>query len=152
MNLKFCGQTLTNIIEISKRISRKFTFHAMASRVLFVHLTPVFSRGVFRTPSNIRDGVLLCIQLTTLRCQLFTQKHSLLDVSRESEYTCVQIVPGNVLCHHIWWDCVKYLMVYFEFLNGSRKIFLPLNMAEKLHWQHVFKKLEEAENHCLFPY
>ena len=36
-----------------KTHTRKFTFHVAASRVLFVHFTPAFSRSVFRTPSNI---------------------------------------------------------------------------------------------------
>ena len=41
-------------------------------------------------------------------------------------------------------------MGYFEFLNSSRKICLPLNISEKLHWQNVFEK-QEAETHCLYP-
>ena len=53
------------------------------------------------------------IQLTTLTCYLFTQKHSLLDT------------PGNVLYHHS-----KHLMGYFEFLNGSKIIYLPLNILK----------------------
>ena len=68
------------------------------------------------------------------------QKHSLLDAWRRSEYACVQIAPGNVLCHHS-----KHLMGYFELLNGSRIICLPLNISEKLLWEHVFEKLEEAD-------
>ena len=43
------------------------------------------------------------------------------------------------MCHHN-----KHLMGYFEFLPGSRIIFLPLNISEKLHWQHLFEKLEEV--------
>ena len=40
-------------------------------------------------------------------------------------------------------------MGYFEFLHGSRMICLPLNISEKLHWQHLFEKLEETETHGL---
>ena len=36
-------------------------------------------------------------------------------------------------------------MRHFEFLNGSRIICLHLNVSEKLCWQHVFERLEEAE-------
>ena len=43
----------------------------------------------------------------------------------------------------------KHLMGYFEFLHGSRIIFHPLNISEKLYWQHLFKKLAEVETHCL---
>ena len=57
---------------------------------------------------------------------------------------CIQITPGNVLCHHS-----KHLMGYFEFLHGSRIICLCMSISEKLHWQYVSKKLEEAETHCL---
>ena len=78
------------------------------------------------------------------------QKYSLLDVWRGSEYACVQIAPGNVLCHHS-----KHLMGYFEFLNVSSIICLPLNISEKLHWLHIFEKLDEAVTHrlylCLYP-
>ena len=34
------------------------------------------------------------------------------------------------MCHHS-----KHLMGYFEFLNGSRIICLPLNILEKLRWR-----------------
>ena len=57
---------------------------------------------------------------------------------------CIQITPGNVLCHHS-----KHLMGYFKFLHGSRIICLCMSISEKLHWQYVSKKLEEAETHCL---
>ena len=43
-------------------------------------------------------------------------------------------------------------MGYFEFPNGSRIIWLPLNISEKLHRQHLFENLEEAEIHCLYLY
>ena len=46
---------------------------------------------------------------------------------------------GNVLCHH-----KKILIGYFEFLHGSMIICLPLNVSEKLHWQHLFENLEEG--------
>ena len=123
-----------------------FTFHVAASRVRFAHLAPglFFSRGMFRTPSNIEDEVFLRIQLTTLRCWLFTQKRSILDVWRGSEYACVQIAPGNVLFHHS-----KPLMEYFEFLHGSRIICLPSNISDKLRWHYVFGKLKNAETHRL---
>ena len=70
---------------------------------------------------------------------MITQKHSILDAWKGSEYACVQIAPGNVLCHHN-----KYLMGYFEFLHGSRIICLPLNISIKLHWQYVFEKRQRA--------
>ena len=54
------------------------------------------------------------------------QKQSFLDVWRNFEYACVQIASGNVLCHHS-----KHLMGYFEFLNGSRMIFLPFEYFRK---------------------
>ena len=41
-------------------------------------------------------------------------------------------------------------MGYFEFLYGSGIICLPLNIPEKLHWQHLFEKPEEVEIHCLY--
>ena len=40
-------------------------------------------------------------------------------------------------------------MEYFEFLYGSKIICLPLNISEKLCWQHLFEKLEEVETHSL---
>ena len=41
-------------------------------------------------------------------------------------------------------------MGYFEFLYGSGIICLPLNILEKLHWQHLFEKPEEAETYRLY--
>ena len=41
-------------------------------------------------------------------------------------------------------------MGYFEFLYGSGIICLPLNIPEKIHWQHLFEKPEEAETHHLY--
>ena len=41
-------------------------------------------------------------------------------------------------------------MGYVEFLYGSGIICLPLNIPEKLHWQHLFEKPEEAETHRLY--
>ena len=38
----------------------------------------------------------------------------------------------------------------FEFLYGSGIICLPLNIAEKLQCQHLFKKPEEAERLIIF--
>ena len=49
-----------------------------------------------------------------------------------------QIAPVNVLYHHN-----GNLMAHFEFLHSSRM--LPLNISEKLHYQHLFEKLKEAE-------
>ena len=49
-----------------------------------------------------------------------------------------------MFCHHN-----KHLMGHFEFLHGTRIICLPLNISEKLHWQHLFEKQEEAETHLL---
>ena len=43
----------------------------------------------------------------------------------------------------------KHLMAYFKFLHGSRIICLPLNILEKLHWQHLSEKLQETESHHL---
>ena len=93
----------------------------------------------------------LRIQLMTLSCWLFTQKRSILDTWRGSEYACVQIALGNVLCHHN-----KHLMRYFEFLIGSRIICLPLNISEKLHWQHCLWKArrgrDSSPSSLLIPY
>ena len=75
----------------------------------------------------------------TLSCYLFAQKHSILDAWRGSEYACVQIASNNIFCRHD-----KRMMGYFEFLYGSGIICLPLNISEKLHWQHLF------ENHRLY--
>ena len=41
-------------------------------------------------------------------------------------------------------------MEYFEFLYGSEITCLPLNIPEKLHWQHLFERPEEAETHHLY--
>ena len=43
-------------------------------------------------------------------------------------------------------------MGYFKFLYGLGIICLPLNIPEKLHWQHLFEneKPEEAETHRLY--
>ena len=41
-------------------------------------------------------------------------------------------------------------MGYFEFLDGTGIIYLSLNIQEKLHWQHLFEKSEEAETHCIY--
>ena len=41
-------------------------------------------------------------------------------------------------------------MGYFEFLYGSGIIFLHLNIPQKLHCQHLFKKPEEAERLIVF--
>ena len=70
---------------------------------------------------------------------MVTQKHSILHVWRASEYGCVQISPSNFLYHN------RHLTGYFEFLHGSRMICLPLKISEKLHWQHLFKMLDEGE-------
>ena len=65
---------------------------------------------------------------------------------RGSGYACVQIAPGNMLRHHS-----KHLMEYFEFLNSSRIICLPLNISEKLRSRHVFEKLEQASSSSPSP-
>ena len=60
--------------------------------------------------------------------------------------TCLfffDMAPGNVLCHHN-----RHLMRYFEFLHGLLIICLLLNIWGKLHWQHLFKKIGEAETRC----
>ena len=59
------------------------------------------------------------------------QKYSILDVWSGSEYTCVQMAPNNVLCHHN-----KHLKEYFEFLDGSRIICLPLIIPLLFCWQN----------------
>ena len=41
-------------------------------------------------------------------------------------------------------------MRYSELLHGSNIICLPLNIPEKLHWQHLFEKPEKAETHRLY--
>ena len=40
-------------------------------------------------------------------------------------------------------------MKCFEFLHGLTIISFALNISENLHWQHLFKRLEEAETHHL---
>ena len=58
-------------------------------------------------------------------------------------YTCLvfYVAPGNVWCHHS-----IHLMGYFEFLRGSIMTCLPLNISEKLYWQHLFEKLKERDS------
>ena len=51
----------------------------------------------------------------------------------------------HVLCHHN-----KHLMKYFKFLYDLGIIWIPLNIPEKLRWQHLFKMPEEAETHRLY--
>ena len=75
----------------------------------------------------------------------FTQKHSILEAWMGSEYACIQKAFNNVLCRHD-----KRLVGYFEFLYGLGIIYLPLNIPEKLHWQHLFEKSEEAETRRLY--
>ena len=79
-------------------------------------------------------------QLTSESRSLSTQKHSILNVWKGSEYVCAQIASGIVLCHHN-----KHLMGYFQFLHGSRVICVPLNISEKWNWQLFSEKLEETE-------
>ena len=79
-------------------------------------------------------------QSTSLSRSLSTQKHSILNIWKGSEYVCAQIASGIVLCHHN-----KHLMGYFEFLHGLRVICVPLNISEKWNWQHFSEKLEETE-------
>ena len=68
-----------------------------------------------------------------------------LDIWKGFEYTCVQIAPRKVfIIANIWY------MRYFEFLYGSRKIYFPLNISEKLHWQHVLEKLKKADTYRLY--
>ena len=69
----------------------------------------------------------------------------ILDAWRGLESASVQIASNNVLCHHN-----KRLMGYFEFLYGSWIIWLPLNIPEKLHWQHFIENPEQAETHHLY--
>ena len=44
------------------------------------------------------------------------------------------------MCHN-----ERHVMEHFEYLHDSRMIYLPFNFSEKLHWQHLFEKLGEAE-------
>ena len=39
----------------------------------------------------------------------------------------------------------RNLMDYFEFLHGSKTIYLPFDISEKLHYQHLFEKLGKVE-------
>ena len=41
-------------------------------------------------------------------------------------------------------------MGYFKFLHGSKIIWLPFNVPEKLFWQHLFQEPEETETHSLY--
>ena len=68
-------------------------------------------------------------------------KYSILDAWRGYEYVCVQIAPGNVLCYHN-----KYLMGYFEFLQGSGIICLPLNILEKLSLTICLRKTRKGRD------
>ena len=52
---------------------------------------------------------------------------------------------GNVLCRYN-----RHLMTHFEFLHDSEIICLPLNIIEKVYWQHLFEKLGEAETIITF--
>ena len=45
---------------------------------------------------------------------------------------------------------ITHLVVHFEFLYDSEIICLPLNIIEKLYWQHLFEKLGEAETIITF--
>ena len=89
--------------------------------------------SVFACPVNDFKSLTVCTKRLHLRC------------FKRFWIRCVQIASNNVLCHHN-----KRLMGYFEFLYGSGIICLPLNIPEKLHWQHLFKKPEEAETHRLY--
>ena len=50
---------------------------------------------------------------------------------------------------HLTMFCVIITNVWWDILN-SYMDWLPLNIPEKLHWQHLFRKPEEAETHCLY--
>ena len=126
---------------ISKRISRRSTFHTAASRILFVTLQLRRIQNPFK---HLRWSA-FAYPVNDFKQLTVYAKHSLLYLSRGSECACVQIAPGNVLCHLSTSDGI-----YFEFLNCSMIICLPLNIWEKLRWQHFIKKLEEAENHRLY--
>ena len=96
--------------------------------------------SVFACPVNNFKSLTVCTKRLHLRCFRSRPLKIML-----SEYACVQIASNNVLYHHN-----KLLMGYFEFLYGSGKICLPLNIPEKLHWQDLFEKPEEAETHLLY--
>ena len=56
----------------------------------------------------------------------------MLDVSQNSEYA------SDLTFKY------KIGKIYFKFLHDSRMIYLPLNISEKFHWQHLVEKLGEA--------
>ena len=41
----------------------------------------------------------------------------------------------------------KFVLWHFKLLHGSRMICLSLNISEKLHWQHLFEKLNTTSAH-----
>ena len=62
---------MTNILEIFQNAYHVDLYLTQRHReFFFAHLarTLFLSRGVFRTPTSIKDGVFLRIQLTTLTC------------------------------------------------------------------------------------
>ena len=137
------SQTLANIFEIFQNITPRFSFYVVASRFLFAQLTPAlfFSRHIQSPLKNLRWSVFVD-PVNNFKLLTVYANTVILDAWRESEYACVQIAPNNVFCHHN-----KHLMGYLKFLHGSRIICLLLNIPEKLHWQHILEKPEEAETH-----
>ena len=109
-----------------------------------------------------RSNSYICTPYAALRSQTFGNIHEIFQnichinlpyILRPAlrvllPHTCLvfQMAHGKVAYHYN-----RHLMRHFEFLHGSRMIWLPLNFSEKLHWQHLFEKLVEAEDHrCHF--
>ena len=132
---------------ISKHMSRTFTFYLAVSGVLFAQLTPAlfYNRNLFKTPFKHLRWSVFASTANYFKLLAVCAKHSILDAWRGSEYACVQIESNNILCHHN-----KRLMGYFEFLYGLEIICLPLIIPEKLHWQHLFQNPVKAEIHPLY--
>ena len=60
-------------------------------------------------------------------------------------YLVFRMAPMVMFC-----VIITHLVVHFEFLYDSEIICLPLNIIEKLYWQHLFEKLGEAETIITF--
>ena len=120
-------QNIYYVIYISRSCVESSFFHTL-------HL-PCFSAEAYSEPFNHLRWSVFEYPVNDLRCSLFTQKHSmLLDARRDSEYICVQIVPGNALRNHN-----KHLMGYFEFLHRSKIICLPF-IFQKNYTDNVSSK------------
>ena len=108
---------MANIIEIFQNAyTHKCSFHVAASRVLFAHLTRtlLFSRGVFRTSSNIWDGVFLSFKLMNFSYELLTT-HTILTNGNHHHFFIRLPILGHVLVHSV--DKTYGLFVVLELIG-----------------------------------